>query len=148
MLDDIFDEINRMRKEMNKVFDRFSKNTAFKNFKEISSMKTPPLDMQETDDSMIVKLDMPGVDKKDVQIHVKDHLLEVKAHKKREAKTIREGYYKQERAFSGFYRALQLPATVDSENTEVDYKDGVLKITIPKKEKAKEKARKIRIRSK
>lgn len=147
MFEDIFDEINRIRKEMNKVFDRFSQNPAFKNLKEISSMKTPPLDMQETGDSVIIKLDMPGVNKEDVQINVKDSLLEVKAHKKREARTVREGYYKQERAFSGFYRALQLPANVDSENTEVDYKDGVLKITIPKKERAKEK-KKIKIRVK
>ena len=139
MIDDIFDKINRMRKEMNKVFDRLSQSPTFKNFKEVSSMRIPPSDMQEAKDDVVVKLDMPGIDKKDIQISVKDNMLEVKAHKKREAKTVKEGYYKQERSFSGFYRALPLPSNVEAEDAKVDYKDGVLKITMPKKQKEKKK---------
>ena len=110
-------------------------------------MRTPPSDVKDTKDSVVINLDMPGVDKKDIQVSVIENRLEVKAQKKRESKIESKGYFKQERSFSGFYRALTLPSDVDAENAKVDYKDGVLKITIPKKEKIKEK-KKIKIKVK
>src|SRR3989338_455203 len=147
MIEDIFDEIKRMRKDIDSMFNNFFQSSEFKKIKEVSSMRTPPSDVKDTKDSVVINLDMPGVDKKDIQVSVIENRLEVKAQKKRESKIESKGYFKQERSFSGFYRALTLPSDVDAENAKVDYKDGVLKITIPKKEKIKEK-KKIKIKVK
>jgi HSP20 family protein len=146
---DPFDEIDKMRKEMNKMFkDFFEKHRrSFPRIeKPLIEFQEPLSDIKETPDEVVITIDLPGVDKKDIQLLVRDDILEVKAQKKREVKIDKKGFHKHERSYAGFHRILTLPASVKSESIKADYKNGVLKVTIPKKEKEKIKNKKIMIK--
>lgn len=99
-----------------------------------SNFVAPDSDLYETDKKIVAEIDMPGVDKKDIKVNVNKDSIEVKAEKKHEMKQEdkKKGMYRFERSFSGFYRNFALPSNVDAEKAEAEYKDGVLKVTVPK----------------
>ncbi len=141
------EEISRIKKEMNKMFENFferSEKRALVSPKK--SLKEPLSDIKETNKDVVINLDMPGIDKKDIEVIIKDNTLEVKAEKKQESKIEKKGLYKHERSYTGFYRSLSLPANVKGNKVETDYKNGVLKITIPKAEKKEARKREIKVR--
>lgn len=132
---DPFDEMRRLQKEMNKAFDNFFSEST-KSIKGIekgfSRYKEPTSDIIETDKDIIVAVDLPGMDKKDIVLKVTENMVEVRAQKKEEMKVEKKGFFKHERSYSGFHRVLSLPAAVKSEDAKAEYKNGILKITIPK----------------
>lgn len=138
---DPFDEINKIKREMDKMFDDFFNKSerGFSSKKGVKDFNIPLSDVKRDKDEVIINLDMPGVDKKDIIITVRDNILEVKAEKKHEAKIEKKGMYRYERSYSGFHRSLSLPENVDSDNMKSEYKDGVLKIVIPKAKKKEAK---------
>ena len=87
---------------------------------------------------------MPGVDKKDIKVNVTKDSIEIKAEKKKEVKEEdkKKGMFRHERSFAGFYRSFALPNNVDADKANAEYKDGVLKITVPKL-KIEEKKKKL-----
>ncbi len=99
--------------------------------------KRPVADIWETDNAIKAVIDMPGVNKEDIKINVKDDGLEIKAEKKEEKKLDKKGIYREERRYTGYYRFIPLPANAIPEKTEAEYKNGVLELTIPKKEEEK-----------
>ncbi len=105
----------------------------------------PAFDISETDDHIVVKADLPGIDAKELDISITGNVLTVKGEKKREAEEKGESYHRVERWFGSFTRSIALPVDVDAEGIEAVYKDGVLKITIPKTEKSRRK--KIEVKS-
>lgn len=144
---DSFDEKRRMHKEMDRMFRSFfEKPELTTSTKELTKSEQPSSDIEETDNEVIATIDLPGVDKKDILLTVRDDLIEVKAEKKQEMEIKKKNLYRHERSHSGFYRTLPLPAKVDAENAEAEYKDGVLKVKIAKKEKIKLKGKKIEIK--
>lgn len=151
MWNDPFEEMRRFRKEMNRLFDAFFEKGPLFTEKGISMTEMPmfrqPLfDMRETDSELIASIEIPGVDKKDIQLNITENNLEVKAEKKQETKMEKEGYLKEERSYKGFYRSVPLPCKIIPEQARATYKDGVLEVIMPKAEKKKiEKARKIEI---
>jgi len=128
-----FEEINKIKREMDKMFDDFFKRSekGFLSKKGVKDFNIPLSDVIKDKDEIVINLDMPGVDKKDIIISVRDNILEVKAEKKHEARIEKNGMYKYERIYSGFHRSLSLPENVDSDRIKSEYKDGVLKIVIP-----------------
>jgi len=96
----------------------------------------PPADVVETPDAIVVRLDLPGHKSDDIQLKVENDVLTVEAQRKLVEKN-GETYHRGERAFGQFSRAFTLPANVDSGRTEASYVDGVLEITLPKREEAK-----------
>jgi len=130
---DPFEEINKIKKEMDRLFGSFFEKSG----KEISkiSFNEPLSDIEEGKDKIIINLDMPGVDKKDMIITIKDNILDVRAEKKKESKVEKKNLYKYERSYSGFHRSLNLPEDVKESGMKTEYKNGVLKITISKKKK-------------
>jgi len=145
---DPFNEINRIRKEMNRMFKDFferPERELISTRRPLTELSQPLSDIQETDKNIIVNLDMPGVDKKDIILTIRDNLLEVKAERKKEEKKIKKNLYQYERSYTGFYRVLPLPSSVKPEKAKAEYKDGVLTITIPKLKKEKLKGRKIEV---
>jgi len=100
---------------------------------------TLEFDISETEDHIIVKTDLPGIDLKDLDIEVVDRVLTLKGNKKEEHEEKTEHYRRIERRFGSFCRSLLLPDNVEAEKIEAAYKDGVLKVTIPKSESAKPK---------
>ena len=134
---DPFDEINKIKREMDKMFDDFFKGSekGFLSKKGVKDFNIPLSDVIKDKDEIVINLDMPGVDKKDIIISVRDNVLEVKAEKKHETKIEKIGMYRYERSYSGFHRSLSLPENVDSNKMKSEYKNGVLNIVIPKAKK-------------
>jgi len=104
---------------------------------------SPSVDIFETEGEIIVKAELPGIDRKDILLNLEKNVLTLKGERKFEKETKEENYHRIERAYGGFSRAFSIPATVDEEKIRADYKDGVLKIALPKKEQVKPKQIKI-----
>lgn len=100
---------------------------------------SPSVDVYQTDDKIVVKADVPGLEKKDFDIAIVDHHLTIKGERKHENEVKEENYHRTERVYGTFERSFELPATVDTDKVEAEYKDGVLELTLPKKEEAKPK---------
>lgn len=107
----------------------------------------PAVEIEDEKDAILVKADLPGIEKKDVQVSVEDGQLILKGESKREEKNEdkEKGYYYSERSYGSFYRAVKLPAEVDQKNVKAKLTDGVLTIHLPKTEKAKEKKKVVEI---
>jgi HSP20 family protein len=97
----------------------------------------PVVDMYDEDDRVVIKAELPGVDKKDIAVDVKDRVLTLSGERNYDNEVKEENYYRRERAYGKFQRAFSLPADVDSDKIEADFKDGLLKIEVPKPEKQK-----------
>ena len=95
----------------------------------------PPVDILETENELIVKADVPEVDMKDIDVHIENGTLTVRGERKYEEKE--GGWHRLERSYGSFERVFTMPDTVDPEGVKADYKNGVLTITLPKKEIAK-----------
>ena len=97
----------------------------------------PVVDVYDNDDSIVIKAELPGIDKEGIEIDVKDRVLTLKGERSSESEVKDDNYYRRERSFGKFERAFNLPADVDPDKIKADYKDGVLKIDIPKPEEKK-----------
>lgn len=126
-------EIRRVQDKMNQLIEDFMAEspTAAGAFKDV--MK-PLADVKETDEEVVVTIDLPGMDKGDVEISVTEDTLEVKAERKTEKEEKEEEFYKKERTFARFERSLTLPAEVRAEEARASLKDGVLEVHLPKVE--------------
>ena len=94
----------------------------------------PVVDVYEKDDSVVIQAELPGVNKDDISIDLKDRLLTLRGERCSEETAKHESYHRRERFFGRFYRAFRLQANLDAERIQADYKDGVLTIEIPKAE--------------
>jgi HSP20 family protein len=104
---------------------------------------SPSVDIFETEGEIVVKSELPGMDRKDITLHLESNVLTLRGERKFEKETKEENYHRIERSYGNFSRSFSIPATVDEEKIRADYKDGVLKIVLPKKEQAKPKQIKI-----
>jgi HSP20 family protein len=100
---------------------------------------SPPVDIYETENELVVKADVPEVDPKNVAIQMENGTLTLKGERRFEEQGNGRGFHRIERGYGSFVRAFSLPDTVDPEKVKADYKNGVLTITLPKKEVAKPK---------
>ncbi len=103
----------------------------------------PRLDLSESEDALTVVADLPGVDKDEIEVSVVGNRLTIKGEKKAEEEHQDSGYYRLERSYGAFYRSLWLPCEVDPARVEATYRNGVLKINLPKTEAAKSQSTRI-----
>jgi len=99
----------------------------------------PTVDIYDNDENIVITAELPGINKTDIVIDVKDRVLTLKGERSFDNEVKEEKYYCRERTFGKFQRAFRLPADVDPEKINADYKDGILKIDIPKPEEQKPK---------
>jgi HSP20 family protein len=105
------------------------------------------VDVRDNGRDFVVQAELPGVQKEDLDIDVTPEGLEIKAQRRREQEEKEQGYYYRERAYDSWYRRLQFPAEVLPDKTEAELRDGVLTVTVPKKEPTPEKKpRKVRVK--
>ncbi|NNF84187.1 MAG: Hsp20/alpha crystallin family protein [Deltaproteobacteria bacterium] len=104
---------------------------------------TPAVDIYETKDAVCVRAELPGVDKDAVSVEVKDGVLTLRGDRKFEKEVKEENYHRVERSYGTFHRSFSLPSSVEGERVTARMKDGVLEVTLPKKEEAKPKQIKI-----
>jgi len=100
---------------------------------------TPAFDISETENELIVRAEIPGMDKEDIDIHLTDGVLTIKGEKRHEKEDKKEDYHRVERSYGSFCRSIGLPFDVETDKVDATYKDGVLKLTLPKSERAKVK---------
>ncbi len=98
---------------------------------------SPPVDIFETENDLVLKADVPEVDPKNVSIQMENGTLTLKGERKFDEQKNGRGFHRIERGYGSFVRAFSLPDTVDPEKVKADYKNGVLTVTLPKKEVAK-----------
>lgn len=127
-------EVDTLQSEVNRLFDTFfggRPGTA------AARRWVPAMDLTETDDHLVLRADLPGLDRDDVNIEVKDGMLTVSGERKAEHEDREEGYYRVERAYGSFSRSLSLPQEVDAEQIAATFDKGVLEVRIPKPEERK-----------
>jgi len=105
----------------------------------------PAVDVYEDNAKVVLKLEVPGVDEKDLDIRIENHTLTVKGERKFEKEEKEENFHRIERRYGSFYRAFTLPNTVDTENVAASYTAGVLKLELKKKAEAQPKQIKVNI---
>jgi HSP20 family protein len=126
-------ELDSLQTDMNRLFDRFFGTPTGGNG--ISGRRwIPAMDLTETEDSLVLRADLPGVEEEDVQIEVKDGVLQISGERKDEREEKGEGFHRVERSFGRFSRALNLPDGVDPDKVEANFDNGVLEVRIPKPE--------------
>ena len=99
----------------------------------------PAVDMFDNDDKIVIKAELPGMKKNDFSVDVKDRVLTLSGERNYDNEVKEENYYRRERAYGKFKRAFHLPADVDADNIKAEFKDGILKVEIPKPEAQKPK---------
>ncbi|PYT82152.1 MAG: molecular chaperone [Acidobacteria bacterium] len=129
------DQINRL---FNDAFDRTGEDSNL-------SAWAPAVDIYETEQELMVKADLPDVDPKDLDIRVENNILTIRGERKFDKKVNEENYLRVERSFGSFARSFTLSNTVDSDGIKAEYQDGVLTLTIPKREEAKPKQIKVNV---
>jgi HSP20 family protein len=97
----------------------------------------PVVDIYENEENIVIKAELPGIDKNDIVIDVKGRVLTLKGERSTDNEVKEDNYYRQERSYGKFERAFALSVEVDPDKIKADYKDGVLKIDIPKAEENK-----------
>jgi HSP20 family protein len=104
---------------------------------------SPAVDVYENNEKVVLKLDIPGVEEKDLDIRVENQTLTVRGERKFENEEKEENFHRIERRYGSFFRSFTLPTTVDTENVAADYKAGVLKLELKKKASAQPRQIKI-----
>jgi HSP20 family protein len=107
---------------------------------------SPAVDIVETEDELIVKADLPDVRLEDIDVRVENGTLSLKGERKFEKELADKGYHRIERSYGSFMRSFSVPSSVDTEKVSADYKNGLLTVTLPKKEAAKPKQVKVAVK--
>ncbi len=139
---DPFRELSTLQREMNRLFQDYG-NRGEQDLTTTSFV--PPVDIYEDEHSIMVKMEVPGIDQKDLDIRVENHTLTVRGERKFEKDEKEENFHRIERRYGSFMRSFALPQAVDTENINADYDNGVLKIRMSKREEAKPKQIKVNV---
>jgi HSP20 family protein len=132
------EELGTLRHEMDRLFERFFGE--WPTWPKSDGGWAPRIDMAETGDSVTIKAELPGLEAKDVDVSIFGNTLTVRGEKKEEREEKDEHYHLVERAHGTFSRVVRLPAAVDVEKIKASFKNGVLTVTLPKTEEARQKA--------
>jgi HSP20 family protein len=132
-------EMTATHNYLNRFFDNSFTNGRFDNGEFEVTNWHPMVDIYDREGEIVIKAELPGLEKKDITIDVKDRVLTLKGERAYDNETKDEKYYRRERAYGKFQRSFTLPAGLDAEKIKADYKDGLLSVEIPKPEKEKPK---------
>ena len=132
-----------LKKEMDDLIDRFFGDGAFA--QPLGENWVPTMDLLENKDEVVVNCEIPGIEPKDTEISFIGDTLSIKGTKKEEKEEKNDTYYRMARRYGNFSRTVRIPTAVHSEKIKAQYKNGVLKITLPKKEEVKPKEIKVEV---
>jgi HSP20 family protein len=108
---------------------------------------SPAVDIYETENELVVKADLPDVDQQDIDVRVENQTLTIAGERKFEKQDNAKGYHRIERSYGNFLRSFALPDTFDTEHITAQFKNGVLSVTLPKKETAKPRQVKVEVQA-
>ena len=137
---DPFGEFSTLQERMNRLFEDLIPATR-KGEEELNTGTFyPAVDISEGEKDITLKAELPGIDKKDVHLEINDGVITLRGERKIEKEDEKEHYHRVERSYGSFNRSFTLPTTVDSGKVKANYKDGILEVTLPRKEEAKPKS--------
>ncbi len=144
-----FSELSRIEREAERLFGDFFQRPLLglawpERFREVGFGK-PAIEIYEEKDDVVIKAEVPGMKKEDLDINISGTLLTIKGEKKQEEEVKKKGYYYSERSYGSFLRTIDLPKEVQIDKVRAGFKDGVLEVRLPKTEEAKRKEVKIKV---
>ena len=121
-------ELSSLQHDLGRLFER-----------RITGAWAPAIDMYETDKEVIVDAELPGMTAKDIDVSVRNHTLRLKGERRFSEEVKEENYYRMERAYGSFQRQIELPSEVREDQVKATFQDGILHVSVPKKQEAKAK---------
>lgn len=140
---DPFDDLASLRESMDKLFEEFVTRRPVRGA--TVAVWQPAVEIFETESEVVVRVELPGVDPKTVDITVAEDALTIKGEHRTEQESKGRNYFRRELRYGAFLRSLALPAGVHGDQAKAAFKNGILEITVPKSERAKPKAVKVEI---
>ena len=128
---------SNLHSEIRSVFDRFLQDGEGDQSNVVTSEWAPRVDIREETERFLIQADVPGVDPKDIEIHMENGVLTIRGERKHESSTDKAGYTRVERSHGVFYRRFALPDTADAQGITASGRHGVLEIAIPKRPEVK-----------
>jgi HSP20 family protein len=141
---DPFREFTTVQDRLNRLF-RESYGAEGREESLATSSFAPPVDVYEDEHNVTLKLEVPGIDEKDIDVRIENNVLTVHGERKIEKEEKEENFRRVERQYGSFTRTFTLPTTVDAEKVAANYDKGILKIVLPKKAEAKPKQIKVNV---
>lgn len=138
-----FTPMQSLRREVDRLFNEFFPSRDEGDLDFTSAVWTPRIDLSETEDTYLLKVDLPGLTKEDISVSVNNHQLVISGERKGETREEGENYLRVERSHGSFYRSIPLPEQAKPDEVSAKFENGVLKVHIPKT--PEEKAHKINI---
>lgn len=137
---------NWLRREMDDLFDHFWRSSRLRPFSDREFLLAPDVDVSETDNEVIVVADLPGLEEKDINIEMSNNMLRISGEKKIDREEKGKNFHRIERISRSFNRSIQIPADINNDNVQANFKNGVLTVTLPKSEEARAQAKRIEVK--
>jgi len=137
-----FRELETLHRQMNRLFGRLAPTDGG----EMAGFNfVPAAELEETDEAIYLKLEVPGIEAKDINVEVTPEAVSISGERKTETKTEERGMSRSEFRYGRFQRIIPLPSLVQNDKVQAEYKDGILRLTLPKSEAEKQKVVKVNI---
>jgi HSP20 family protein len=136
-------EMNALQRQLNRLFEETLPTVNMNDFGNLA--KVPAAELTETDDALHLRLEVPGMEAKDLDIQVMVNRVAIAGERKSETKTEENGRTRSEFRYGKFSRVVPLPARIQNTNVTAEYKDGILNLTLPKAEEEKNKVVKVNL---
>lgn len=137
-----FQEMDSLQREMNRLFDDFLVPTGRR---DLGTTFVPAAELKETEAAIHLKLEVPGLEAKDLNVEVTADSVSISGERQSETKTEEKGIFRSEFRYGKFQRVIPLTTQVDNQNVQAEYKDGILMLTLPKKEDENRKIVKVNL---
>ena len=147
-----FETMSRLEQDMDRMFHEFWRRPFLSLWDHehswpgrMLSLQMPAMDLYEEKDEVVVKAELPGISKDDLDVTLTESTLTLKGEKKKEEEVKEKNFYRSERSSGSFVRTIDLPSEVKADQAKASFKNGVLEIRLPKTEDAKRKVTKVKI---
>ncbi|HKW09870.1 MAG TPA: Hsp20/alpha crystallin family protein [Gemmatimonadaceae bacterium] len=154
-----FSLVRRMMEDMDRLFSNFSSvpehldRTALQRGTQSApqpfstrNLWAPQVEVFERDNKIVVRADLPGLTRDNVDVEIEDETLIIRGERRNDLEDKREGYYRSERSYGSFYRAIPLPEGIDASAASASFKDGVLEVSLAKPKQQTSKAKKVEVK--
>jgi len=137
-----FRNVNSLQEQFSRLFD-----TSFPGRSSESDLTTwaPAVDIQETENELMLKADLPGIEEKDIDVRIENNTLTIRGERKFEKQVNEDNYLRVERSYGSFSRSFSLPNTINTEAINAECKNGVLTVQMPKRAESKPKQVKVNV---
>lgn len=143
-----FSMMRRLADDMDRLFEEFAfgGDLASRGFRDAASIWSPQVETFRRGDELVVRADLPGLSKDDIEVEVDDGVLTIQGERNQEQRDEGDGYYRTERSYGRFARSIALPEGADPDRCDATFKDGVLEVTIPTPAMPDRKARRLQVK--